>query len=78
MAYVMKGDLDAAAEQLKAVLTLAPAFRIATITSYLAELNWMLRRRRFAGSPKSQELREQIAIFTTAALPTMIDDREDQ
>jgi hypothetical protein len=78
MAYVMKSDLDAAAEQLKAVLALPPAFRIATITSYLTDLDWMLHQRRFAGAPKCQELRQQIATFTTAALPTVINDEEDQ
>jgi hypothetical protein len=50
IAYVMKADLDAAAAQLDAVLTLAPAFRIATITSYLADLASLLRQRRFAAA----------------------------
>jgi len=69
IAYVMKGDLDAACGQLDAVLTLAPAFRIATITSYLADMDSLLRHRRFAGAEKSRELRQQIAAFTTAASP---------
>jgi hypothetical protein len=69
IAYVMKGDLDAACGQLQAVLTLAPAFRIATITSYLADMDWLLRQRRFAGAGKARELRQQIAAFTTAASP---------
>jgi hypothetical protein len=69
IAYVMKGDLDAAGGQLEAVLTLAPAFRIATITSYLADMDSLLRQRRFAGAEKARELRQQIAAFTTAASP---------
>jgi hypothetical protein len=69
IAYVMKGDLDAAGGQLEAVLTLAPAFRIATITSYLADMDSLLRQRRFAGAEKASELRQQIAAFTTAASP---------
>lgn len=69
IAYVMKGDLDAASGQLGAVLTLAPAFRIATITGYLADMDSLLRQRRFAGTDKAHELRQQISAFTTAASP---------
>lgn len=69
IAYVMKGDLDAAVGQLGAVLTLAPAFRIATITSYLSDVDSLLRQRRFAGAEKARDLRAQIAGFTTAAFP---------
>lgn len=69
IAYVMKDDLDAACGQLGAVLTLAPAFRIATITSYLTDMDSLLQRRRFAGAEKARDLREQIAAFTTAASP---------
>ena len=53
IAYLMKGDLDAASEQFEAVLTLAPAFRIATITGYLADMDSLLRQRRFARSAES-------------------------
>ena len=65
----MKGDLDAAGGQLDAVLTLAPAFRIATITSYLADMDALLRQRRFAGAEKARDLRQQITAFTAAASP---------
>jgi len=64
-----QGDLDAASEQFEAVLTLAPAFRIATITSYLADMDSLPRQRRFAGGEKACDLRQQIAAFTTAASP---------
>jgi hypothetical protein len=70
IAYVMKGDLDAASGQFEAVLTLAPAFRIATITSYLADMDSLLRQRRFTGAEKARDLRQQIAAFTIAASPT--------
>jgi hypothetical protein len=73
IAYVMKGDLDAASEQFEAVLTLAPAFRISTITSYLADMDSLLRQRRFAGAEKARDLRLQIAAFTTAASPAAAD-----
>src|SRR6266446_1338645 len=46
------------AGQLEAVLTLAPGFRIATITSYLADMDSLLRQRRVAGAEKARELRE--------------------
>jgi hypothetical protein len=69
----MKGDLDAACGQLEAVLTPAPAFRIATITSYLADMDRLLRQRRLAGADKARDLRRQIAAFTTAASPATAD-----
>jgi hypothetical protein len=69
IAHVMKGDLEAAAGQLDAVMTLAPAFRIATITSYLADMDSLLAQRRFAGAQKAHDLRQQIAAFATAAAP---------
>jgi hypothetical protein len=53
-------------------LTLAPAFRIATITGYLADMDSLLRQRRFAGAEKARDLRQQIAAFTAAASPTAI------
>ena len=68
-AHVMKNDLDAAAAQLGAVITLDPPFRIATITGYLADMDSLLRQRRFAGAKKAGELREQIRAFTAAACP---------
>ena len=62
-------DLDSAAGQINAVVTLAPAFRIATITSYLADLDTLLGQRRFAGNENARGLRGQIATFTVAASP---------
>jgi hypothetical protein len=44
-----ENDLDAAAAELGAVITLDPPFRIATITGYLADMDSPLRQRRFAG-----------------------------
>jgi hypothetical protein len=46
-----------------------PAFRIATITSYLADVDMLLGQRRFAGNYEAQELRERIGAFTAAASP---------
>jgi hypothetical protein len=69
----MKGDLDGASGQFEAVLTLASAFRIATITSYMADMDSLLRQPRFAGAEKARDLRQQIAAFTTAASPAAAD-----
>jgi hypothetical protein len=68
-AYVMRGDLDSAAGQINAVVTLAPAFRIATMTSHLADVDMLLGQRRFAGNCEAQELWERIGAFTAAASP---------
>ena len=68
-AHVIKGDLDAAAGQLGAVVTLEPPFRISTITAYLADMDSLLGQRRFAGSAQAREMREQIRAFTAAASP---------
>lgn len=78
IACVMKGDLDSAAEQFQAVVTLAPTFRIATITSYLADLDSLLAQRRLAGNDTARQLREQIAAFTAAASPDAAGAGEDQ
>jgi hypothetical protein len=44
-------------------------FRIATITSYLANVDMLLGQRRFAGNDEARELRERIGAFTAAASP---------
>jgi hypothetical protein len=66
---VLNGDLDAAAGQLGAVVTLEPPYRISTITGYLADMDSLLGQRRFAGLPQAREMREQIRVFTAAASP---------
>ena len=71
IAHVIKGDLDAAAGQLSAVVTLEPPFRISTITGYLADMDSLLRQRRFAGSAQAPDLREQIRVFTAGASPAV-------
>jgi hypothetical protein len=51
------------------VLTLAPEFRIATVTGWLADLDRQLARPRFAGSHQAASLREHIRYFQQGALP---------
>ncbi len=63
----MKGEVAAAASQFGGVLALAPAFRITTVTGYLADLDSRLAQRRFASSTTASQIREQIASFTAAA-----------
>jgi hypothetical protein len=72
----MKGDLDAAGSKLRAVLNLDPVFRIATITGYLADMDSLLARRRFANDPKAGDLRELIRVFTAAACPAVEHERQ--
>ena len=71
-AHVMKGDVEAASLQLGGVFALAPAFRITTMTGYLADLDSRLAQRRFRDVLTARELREQIAAFTTAADPAAL------
>jgi hypothetical protein len=78
IAYVMKGDLDSAAGQVNAVATLAPAFRISTITGYLADLASLLGQKRFVGNDTAEDLLGQIAAFRAAASPEMASSREER
>jgi hypothetical protein len=71
-AHVMKKNLDAATAELGAVITLDPPFRIATITGYLADMDSLLRQRRFASDSEAVKLREQIRAFTAAACPAAL------
>jgi hypothetical protein len=66
-AHVMKGDLDAASGQLDAVMKLDPPYRISTITGYLADMDTLLARRRFASEKNAAGMRDQIRVFTAAA-----------
>jgi transcriptional regulator with XRE-family HTH domain len=69
IAHLQQNSLDGAAEQVSPMLTLAPEFRISTVTGYLAVLDGRLARPRFAASRTAQDLRQEIREFQTAALP---------
>lgn len=71
-AHVMKSDVQAASMQLGGVFALAPAFRITTMTGYLADLDSRLAQRRFRDVPAARDLREQIAVFSAAADPAAL------
>jgi hypothetical protein len=70
IAYVMKGALDGAAEEIASMLTLEPEYRIATVTRYLAQLDHRLRQRRFRHSREACDIRDRIREFNAGALPT--------
>jgi len=78
IAHVMKGDLDAADEQLNAVVTLPPQFRISTITGYLADMDSLLKQRRFGGAGTAQAMQERSRVFTKAASPATSENVVDQ
>jgi hypothetical protein len=68
----MKGDVEAASLQLGGIFALAPAFRITTMTGYLADLDSRLARRRFREVSSAKDLREQITAFNAAADPAAL------
>ena len=65
----MLGDLDGAIEQVSPVMGMPPEFRVATVTSYLIDLDARLDEHRFRGSSAAGALREQIREFNSTALP---------
>ncbi|MBO2452565.1 hypothetical protein J4573_36120 [Actinomadura barringtoniae] len=69
IAYVMKGALDSAAAEIAPMLTLAPEYRIATVTRYLAQLDQRLSQRRFLHSREARDIQGRLHEFKAAALP---------
>ena len=69
IAYLQQDSLGGAGEQVSPMLTLAPEFRISTVTGYLAVLDGRLARPRFAASRTGHDLRQEIRGFQTAVLP---------
>jgi tetratricopeptide (TPR) repeat protein len=67
MAYLMKGALDGAAEQVTPILELPPELRISTITRYLDNLDRLLNQPRFASSNIASKLSQEIREFKIAA-----------
>jgi tetratricopeptide (TPR) repeat protein len=69
-AYVMMGELDGAAEQVRPVMAaMSPEFRLATVTNYLVNIDRRLQHAHFRESTIAADLREQIRVFNAAALP---------
>jgi transcriptional regulator with XRE-family HTH domain len=66
IAYLMKGSLDGAAEQVTSVLSLSPELRIGTVTGYLKNLDRRLDKPILANSKTAIELRRQIREFNSS------------
>jgi hypothetical protein len=69
IAHLFKDSLDGAIEQVTPMLTMAPEYRMATVTGWLTDLDEHLALPRFARHPLARALRQQIRDFTSAALP---------
>lgn len=69
IAHLLKNSLDGAAEQVTPMLAMAPEYRIATVTGWLADLDEHLVKSRFADNAQAQALRQQIRDFISTALP---------
>jgi len=68
VAHIIRGDLGAAQGELAPVLTLDPAFRMATVVAYTSEIDRRLRQQRFQRDPAAGRMREQIKAFNSGAL----------
>jgi hypothetical protein len=67
IARIMMADLDGALAEITPVMTLAPEFRMATITGYTRQIDQRLRQRRFLRDGTAIAIRSQIRDFHAAA-----------
>lgn len=77
IAHIMKNDLDGALAEITPVLTLAPEFRMATITGYTFEIDSRLQQRWFQGNVTAREIRRQVEEFNSPALAVLQSPSED-
>jgi len=70
IARIMKDDLDGALIEISPALTLAPEFRMATITGYTWQIDKRLRQRRLLRNDTAVEIRGRVRDFNVAALAT--------
>jgi hypothetical protein len=77
IAHIMKSDLDGLAKELTPVLSLAPEYRMATITGYTAQIDQRLRQRRYQSNTIAMNIREQIHDFDATALPALTVSEDD-
>jgi hypothetical protein len=68
IAHLLKGSLEAAIDEVKPVLTLAPELRISTVTAYMDRLDRQLSEPRFSGDNDVAEFRQGIRDFNSEAL----------
>jgi hypothetical protein len=71
IAHIAKDDLAAAQHELTQVVPLDPAFRMATVVAYTNEMDRRLRQEPFRRDPVAAQMREQISVFNSGALPGM-------
>ena len=67
----MKDDLDGALAEISPALTLAPEFRMATITGYTSQIDRRLQQRRFLHSDTAAEISARVRDFNVTALATL-------
>lgn len=67
IAYLMKGSLDGAIEEVMPVLTLDSEFRVSTVTAFLRNLERRLGQPHFKSSRDAIALRQKIRDFNSAA-----------
>ncbi len=63
IAGIMKDDLDGALAEISPALTLAPEFRMATITGYTSQIDRRLQQRRFLHSDTATEISARVRNF---------------
>jgi hypothetical protein len=71
IARIMKDDLDGALAEISPALTLAPEFRMATITGYTSQIDRRLQQRRFLRSDTAAEISGRVRDFNVTALATL-------
>jgi tetratricopeptide (TPR) repeat protein len=71
IAHIMRDDLDGALRDFAPVQSLAPEFRMATITGYTAQIDKRLHQRRFQRNAIATRIKEKIRDFESAALPAL-------
>jgi hypothetical protein len=69
IARTIAGDLDGAFTEVIPVMTLAPEYRMATITAYATQLDKRLQQRRFQRDPTAADIRALLREFNAQALP---------
>jgi hypothetical protein len=74
IARIMTADLDGALAEITPVMTLAPEFRMATITGYTRQIDQRLRQRRFLRDGTAMAIRSRIRDFHAAALGEPVPD----
>ena len=75
--HIMKHDLEGALAEITPVLTLAPEFRMATITGYTSQIDRRLQQRRFHGNVIAREIKLQVEEFNSSALAALVSPSED-